>query len=487
MCVFSNKPVWLSALVLVTAAVFTPDRGTAQTKSSNSEALPGGAATSKSNTVGRNAFSQASGNLSFAKEFDFKIGNAVFRKLWVSAPSSTKSSDGLGPLFNARSCQRCHLKDGRGHPPIANWPADNAISMLLKLSIPAQSPAERQAISQGRIPAIPEPTYGFQLQDTAIQGHKSEGRIHITYKERELKLAGGEVVNLRTPHYRITHLGYGPLHPHVLLSPRVAPSMIGLGLLEAVSDSDILKATDPDDRDANGISGRANRAWSTARNRMQLGRFGWKATAPDIPTQTAAAFAHDMGLSTARQPKPYGDCTKSQTACRKAPHGAPTGNPEVPPQLMRLVVFYSRNLAVPPRRNLDKPDVQEGKTIFNSIGCASCHTPSFKTASSKISPHLGGQRIWPYTDLLLHDMGPGLSDRRPEGLASGTEWRTPPLWGIGLTKVVSGHTFLLHDGRARNVKEAILWHGGEAQKSRDKFIRLDRQDRERLIAFVNSL
>jgi CxxC motif-containing protein (DUF1111 family) len=475
------------ALLAVAALCVSPLAAVAADQPHPSEARPGGAATSKNSTNNRNAFSHSSGNLSFAKQFDFKIGNAVFRKLWVSSPASTKSSDGLGPLYNARSCQRCHLKDGRGHPPTANWPDDNAISMFLKLSIPPETDADRRAIKSGRASVIPEPTYGTQLQDTAIQGHDGEGRMTITYQPRTVTLAGGEVVTLRVPSYRVTDLGYGPMHPKTMLSPRVAPQMIGLGLLEAIAAADIKGRADPDDKNNDGISGRANRVWSDVNKRMMLGRFGWKAAKPSVLEQSAGAFAGDMGLSSEVIRAPHGDCTPAQKVCRKAPNGESDGTPEVTPELMRLVVFYSRNLAVPARRNANDPDVLRGRTLFRQIGCAACHTPSFKTALSTISPHLGRQRIWPYTDLLLHDMGEGLADHRPEGMATGREWRTPPLWGIGLTKTVSGHTFFLHDGRAQNLKEAILWHDGEAQKSRDQFARLDKADRERLIAFVNSL
>ncbi|MGI9477604.1 MAG: di-heme oxidoredictase family protein [Hyphomicrobiaceae bacterium] len=480
--VFATACFAIGTIALFDASFAEPDG-----RPHPSEAQPGGAATATNSTVNRNAFSHSSGNLEFAKEFDFKIGNAVFRKLWVSSPASTKSSDGLGPLYNARSCQRCHLKDGRGHPPNANWPADNAVSMFLKLSIPPQTDADRKALASGWISAVPEPTYGLQLQDFAIQGHAGEGRMEKSYRKKHVMLAGGETVSLRVPSYRITALGYGPLHPATMISPRIAPQMIGLGLLEAVRETDIIAGEDPQDQNGDGISGRANRIWSDARNRLMLGRFGWKAAKPDVHEQTVGAFSGDMGLSTPLAAAAFGDCTERQQKCRHAPHGAPIGKTEVPENLLRLVVFYSRNLAVPPRRNLDTAIDRRGRVLFKQVGCASCHTPSFTTGPSSVSPHLAGQRIWPYTDMLLHDMGDGLADNRPEGRASGREWRTPPLWGIGLTNVVSGHTYLLHDGRARNVKEAILWHDGEARMSRDAFSRLAKKDRERLIAFVNSL
>ncbi|MEO1609746.1 MAG: di-heme oxidoredictase family protein [Pseudomonadota bacterium] len=449
--------------------------------------MPGGQASSRASTNHRNAFSNASGNLSFTREFDFKIGNALFEKLWVSSPASTKSSDGLGPLYNARSCGRCHLKDGRGHTPQANWPTDNAVSMFLRLSIPPQTQQHRWLLDTGRVNVIPEPTYGTQLQDLAIQGHAGEGRMHITYKETIVTLADGEMVSLRAPTYRITDLGYGPLHSQTMISPRIAPQMIGLGLLEAIPANEILANADPEDKNGDGISGRENRVWSLEEGHLKLGRFGWKAGSPTILQQTAEAFAGDIGISTNLIRKPFGDCTTRQSLCRNAPHGESGRHTEIKRPLLGLVAFYARNLAVPRRRNADARQVQNGETVFRDIGCVACHVPKFSTGQNSPDPNLRDQTIWPYTDLLLHDMGPGLADDRPEGQASGREWRTAPLWGIGLTKIVSGHTFFMHDGRARNLMEAILWHGGEAKAARDKFSRLSKRERSQLIAFVKSL
>ena len=453
------------------------------------EESPGGAATSRNSVDNANAFSNSSGNLDFKREFDFKIGNAVFRKLWVSAPASTKSSDGLGPLFNARACQSCHLKDGRGHPPAANWPEDDATSFLMRLSIPPRTEEERRLIADGRIKSIDEPVYGGQLQPLSVQGHQAEGKIHIDYTEAAVTLAGGQTVTLRKPHYQIERLAYGPLDPQVILSPRIAPPMIGLGLLELVPEAQILAHADPDDRNGDGISGRPQRVWSTDEQRVALGRFGHKAGAPSISQQSAEAFAGDIGISTPLVPRPSGDCTAAQAFCLNAPNGeaAGSGTPEVEDKLFRLVAFYSRNLAVPARRNPADPDILAGKAAFHAAGCAACHQPKFVTGLSADQPHLGGQLIWPYTDLLLHDMGEGLADDRPEGLADGREWRTAPLWGVGLTQIVNGHTLFLHDGRARSIEEAILWHGGEAKAARDAFAALPEADRQRLIAFVNSL
>lgn len=453
------------------------------------EELPGGAATSKGSVDNSNAFSHPSGNMGFDRELDFKVGNGIFRKLWVSAPSSTKSSDGLGPLYNARGCQSCHLKDGRGHPPSSNRLEDSSPSMFLRLSIPPETDEQRRLLAEGVINVVAEPTYGHQLQENAIQGHSAEGRMQIDYVEHAVPLPGGESVSLRKPTYRIADLGYGPLHPRLMLSPRVAPQMIGLGLLEAIPEDAILARADPDDKDGDGISGRPNFVWSLEQRKVVLGRFGWKAGAPSVAQQSAEAFAGDIGIGSWLVPQAAGECTERQTLCRNAPHG---GTPKAPEQeisrkLMDLVAFYARNLAVPERRQAGSPDVRAGKTIFHALGCASCHTPSHVTGDGSPDAHLRGQTIWPYTDLLLHDMGEGLADNRPEGKADGREWRTAPLWGIGLTETVTGKALFLHDGRARNLTEAILWHGGEAARARDGFASLGPEDRKRLIAFLNSL
>lgn len=313
--------------------------------------------------------------------------------------------------------------------------------------------------------------------------------MEVTYRDVPVVLAGGETVTLRAPTYRIRDLGYGPLHPQVMMSPRLAPQMIGLGLLEAIPERDIVAREDPDDKDGDGISGRANRVWSVEAQAVVLGRFGWKAGQPTIKQQSAEAFASDIGIGSWMAPLPYGDCMPAQTLCRNAPHGGSAVKPaeEINAKLLDLVAFYSRNLAVPVRRTPDAPEVLRGKQIFHDIGCARCHVPSFTTGETSPDEHLRGQLIWPFTDLLLHDMGDGLVDGRPEGRANGREWRTAPLWGIGLTEIVNGHAFFLHDGRARNVTEAILWHGGEAQRARDAFAALAAEDRQRLLAFLNSL
>ncbi|MBI2242091.1 MAG: c-type cytochrome [Magnetospirillum gryphiswaldense] len=449
------------------------------------EEMPGGAAT-HSKAMNRDAFSHFSANMPFAKEMDFKVGNGFFRRFWVTAPSSTKAADGLGPLFNARACQNCHLKDGRGHPPADG---EEAVSMFLRLSIPPQTDEQKQAIANGHANIVPDPTYGGQLQNFAIAGHAAEGRMVVQYTEILVKLSEGESARLRKPSYSITDLGYGPTHPDLMISPRVAPPMIGLGLLEAIPEAELIARADPDDKDGDGISGRAKMIWGMEESRLMLGRFGWKAGNPTVKQQSADAFNGDIGISDPLFPNNWGDCTERQKACRDAPHGGDKqyDGYEAPANVMDLVSFYSRNLAVPKRRDAADPQVLRGKQVFAETGCASCHTPSHKTAKRDDMPEQSEQLVWPYTDLLLHDMGEGLADNRPEGMASGSEWKTPPLWGLGLTKVVNGHDFLLHDGRARGALEAILWHGGEAQAARDKVVAMPKADRAALIRFVNSL
>lgn len=439
------------------------------------EALSGGSTTVQQSD--HNAFSLPSANLSPLRRLDFSVGNSFFRNPWVIAPATTTARDGLGPLFNTNACQNCHIKDGRGHPPAAD--ASSAVSMLVRLSIPA-GPADKTSLLHAGI--VPEPVYGGQLQDMAIPGSAPEGKVRIDYRSLPMHFTDGTQVELRQPTLQISQLGYGPLHPDTQFSARIAPPMIGLGLLEAIPMASILANADPDDANGDGISGRANQVWDDERGTTVLGRFGWKAGQPTLNQQNAHAFAGDMGLTTNLLPRD--DCTAAQTSCLQAASG---GQPEVSDEILALVLFYSRNLGVPARRQVDDLQVRQGKQLFNQAGCSGCHTPSFTTRSDAAEPELANQLIRPYSDLLLHDMGDGLADNRPEFLASGREWRTAPLWGVGLTETVNGHSQLLHDGRARNLLEAILWHGGEADAARQKVLAFDAEQRAALLAFLHSL
>jgi len=447
------------------------------------ERMQAGAATS-TKRVNADAFSHPSANLEFSDQQRFLLGNGLFRKEWVSAPSSTQASDGLGPFFNARACQSCHFKDGRGHAPAG--PGEEAVSLLVRLSVPPTEEEEKRILA-GFLSSVDEPVYGGQLQDFAVAGLRAEGRVRIDYEEVTVPL-NGETASLRKPTVSIENPAYGPLRPDTMLSARVATPMIGLGLLEAVDEGDILSREDPDDADGDGISGRAR--WVRDENgELRIGRFGWKGNAASIKQQAADAFLHDMGLSTPLRPEHWGECTAVEGACRAMPHGAQPqlGAEEVPGDLLDLVTFYSQNLAVPARRDVDDPAVLAGKKVFYESGCAGCHTPKYVTRRDAAVPKLAFQLIWPYTDLLLHDMGDGLADNRPEGSASGREWRTPALWGIGLAKTVNGEATFLHDGRARTLLEAILWHGGEAEAARNEVVEMEKADRDNLIRFLESL
>ncbi|SMC44292.1 di-heme oxidoredictase family protein [Primorskyibacter flagellatus] len=454
------------------------------------EANPGGAATVRARDTA-DAFSLPSGNVSFEDELDFKLGNGLFRKLWVSSPSSTRASDGLGPVYNARSCQRCHLKDGRGHTP--EGPDDSNVSMFLRLSVPSDANPSKietylTSIGDTTPRTRPDPVYGGQLQDFAVPGHAAEGQMRVTYTEYPVTLNDGEVVMLRSPSYSIADAAYGAPSPDIQLSARLSPQMIGLGLLEAIPAEDILALADPEDSDGDGISGKAQVVWSVEFDRPMLGRFGWKAGNPSVLEQAASAFAGDIGISNPLFPNAAGDCTARQDACVAGPHGDDDARgTEIDAEGLDLVTFYSRNLGVPARRDIDDHQVLRGKEVFHTSGCASCHQPKFVTARLKDQPEQSFQLIWPHTDMLLHDMGEGLADNRPELRATGREWRTAPLWGIGLTRQVSGHEAYLHDGRARTLLEAILWHGGEAETARESVIGLDKPDREALIRYLESL
>jgi CxxC motif-containing protein (DUF1111 family) len=434
------------------------------------EHLSGGATTIMNATP--NAFGQPAPMLARADNLHFFVGNSFFNQNWVQAPSSTTARDGLGPLFNSRSCAGCHFKDGRGRAPA---PGETAVTgFLLRLSQPPSDGAT------GEPAAVP--FYGGQFQDNAIPGVAPEGSVVIAYTEVPGQFADGEPFSLRAPVYSLAGPGYGELPADLLMSPRVANQMIGLGLLEAVPEAALLAQVDPEDHDGDGISGRPNYVWDIAGQQTALGRFGWKANQPSLLQQVAAAFHGDMGITTWLFPAQ--NCTSGQTECAAAPSG---GEPEIDDDDLAKVVLYASTLAVPGQRHWEDPQVLRGKALFAEGACAGCHLPTLVTGEHPRFPQLSGQTIHPYTDLLLHDMGPGLADNRPDFQATGAEWRTPPLWGIGLFATVNSHTNYLHDGRARSLAEAILWHGGEAEPAKQFLLALPKADRDALIAFLESL
>lgn len=419
----------------------------------------------------RDAYSRELPGLDDAHANQFFVGNSFFNMPWVTAPASTEGRDGLGPTFNAPSCSACHFKDGRGRGPMTE---DEAFEgLLLRLSV---------AGVDAHGGPVDEPTYGGQFNHRAIPGVTAEGTAVVRYTERAGTYPDGAAYSLRAPEYVFTELAFGPMRADVMVSPRVAPANFGLGLLEAVSDDEILSRADPDDRDGDGISGRPNHVWSLRLGRAVIGRFGWKANQPSLEQQNAGAFVGDIGVTSSLFPAQ--NCTGPQTACLAAPSG---GSPEIDDSKLAAVTVYTQTLAVPARRDVTDPVVLRGAALFAQAGCASCHTPTLHTGPTAAIASLAGQTIHPFTDLLLHDMGEGLADHRPDYEASGTEWRTPPLWGIGLVRTVNRHTFFLHDGRARSLEEAVLWHGGEADRSRANFTAMTTEDRASLIRFLESL
>lgn len=417
-----------------------------------------------------NAFGQPAPGLERMDELHFFVGNSFFNQNWVAAPSSTEARDGLGPFFNSRSCAGCHFKDGRGRAP--EFDGENPTGFLIRLSIPEQD--DHGAYR-------PDPVYGGQFQDQSIFG-QGEGDLFVSYVEIPGTFPDGTPYSLRQPVYHFENLAYGDMHPDVMISPRVANQMIGLGLLEAIPDATLLALADPADADGDGISGRVNIVWDYTAASTAIGRFGWKANQPTLLQQVAGAFSGDMGITTFVFPAL--NCPTGDAACLSAQNG---GQPEIDDDDLLKVVLYSSVLAVPAQRNADDPTVMRGQRLFDEVGCTACHMDTLETGIHPRFDILSNQTIHPYTDLLLHDMGDGLADNRPDYEASGSEWRTPPLWGIGLIATVNGHTYYLHDGRAHSLLEAILWHGGEAEAVRQAFMELSAADREAILAFLESL
>ncbi|MEQ6119684.1 di-heme oxidoredictase family protein [Reichenbachiella sp. MALMAid0571] len=415
-----------------------------------------------------NAFGLQAPNLSSDEGLLFFVGNSFFNQNWVTSPSSTTARDGLGPYFNARACSSCHFKDGRGRPP--EFSGELNTGLLLRLG---SNTLDAHGGSSADI------NYGGQLQDQSILGIMEEGGFEILYSEVTGEYEDGTKYSLRKPLYKLLGLNYGDLSADTQISPRVAQQMIGLGLLEAVSEQDIVAMADENDSNNDGISGKPNYVWNVEKQSKTIGRFGWKANQPTVLQQSAGALNGDIGITSRLFPDE--NCVKG---CDDLANG---GEPEIDDDDLDKIALYSSTLAVPARRNWDDQQVLKGKKVFNEIGCQNCHIPKLTTGQHPSIEALSNQEIRPYTDLLLHDMGEGLADNRPDFEANGKEWRTAPLWGIGLVNIVNSHTFFLHDGRARNLEEAILWHDGEGKSAKDAFLALELSNRQHLITFLESL
>lgn len=419
-----------------------------------------------------NAFGNSLLNLNSEEIDRFIIGNSFNRNNWVIAPSSTTARDGLGPILNASACASCHALDGKGNPFQSDGISISQ-AMLFRLSIPGQT-----------IHGEPknDPNYGEQFNPRSIPNVDAEGEVEVSYQEITGKYPDGTIYSLREPTYKFKNLNYGAMNG-TMISPRIAPSMVGMGLLDAITEQNILSNVDVNDSNGDGISGRANYVWDEKKQKKSLGKFGWKANQPTVEQQTAAAFNGDIGITSALFPN-EGLTDFQKQKYGNLPNG---GKPEIDEVTLQNVVFYIKSLAVPARRNWQDEEILSGKTLFVKANCSGCHVQKMETGTYDTPKYLAKQTIRPYSDLLLHDMGEDLADNRPDFEATGLEWRTPPLWGLGLQKNVNKHTFMLHDGRARNTEEAILWHGGEAEKSKNAFMKYTKEERAKLLKFIESL
>ncbi len=404
----------------------------------------------------------------------FNLGNRIFNTNWTAASDAKTGFDGLGPLYNRASCAACHMRDGRGQPPndATKSSAQPPLSMLIRISIAGN-------VVHGA--PKPVPGYGLQINDQALPGLTPEASVALTWHELPGTYGDGENFSLRAPTIKLRKSGYGTLPANILTSARVAPAVFGLGLIEALSDASILALVDPNDVNKDGISGRANTVYSRQMRAMALGRYGWKANVATLTDQTQDAALFDIGLSSAHYPQQ--NCEPEQIACRRAKTGS---GPELSRAFTEKLTRYVQMLGVPKPRPATLESTR-GEALFRDFQCAACHIVSSTTSTHSSLSYLRNQVFQPYTDLLLHDMGEGLSDHRPDFAASGAEWRTAPLWGIGLIPDINGHSFYLHDGRARGIAEAFLWHGGEAQSAKERFRNASSADRKALIAFVNRL
>lgn len=400
----------------------------------------------------------------------YERGFALLQQVWQIAPGTDAQHDGLGPLFNAASCQGCHSVATRRQVPENS--GERLISALVRVSVRQDGTGE----------TLPHPAYGAQLNELSIISVPAEVRIQVRYTDRKVELADGTPVWVREPELVFHDPQYGALDRRVMTSLRAAPPIEGTGLLDLVPEEVLLEYADPDDKNRDGVAGRANTVPHEPSGNTVIGRLGWKANAADLRTQIATALHEDMGLTSVVFPRSA--CTPVQADCLRAPSG---GDPEVTAAMLDDLTFFLTWLAPPARRHVDDAETRRGEALFRSTGCAACHRETLTTGENARYPALSRLEFHPYTDLLLHDLGAGLADGRPDHEASGGDWRTPPLWGLGLAQAANPTARFLHDGRARTLTEAILWHAGEAQRSRDRFRSLNAADREALLRFLDSL
>ncbi len=457
---FRNAAVLIASVALALSGCGS---GSSFGASDAEKAAPGGDGTVRITGVG--AFSQPAANLDDVGAVVFRIGDEFFTEPWTSAPGPEPTRDGLGPTYLSASCAACHVADGRGSAPSS--------------STSESFPILRFVDDNGK--DVTADAYGIQVQTQAIDGVLSEAIVEVRWEEVSGAYVDGTPYTLRRPVVTVRDEMFGSIGSLHARSVRVAPPLIGVGLLEAISASAILENADPEDLDGNGISGVASRAVPIGGGESVLGRFGLKSNVASIADQTAFAYLFDMGITSPSLPSQ--NCPTIQVACAEARSG---GSPEISGDRLDAVIFYSQTLAVPARKGVSDASVVEGEEIFDTLGCSACHIARWTTGEHSVLA-LSEQTILPYTDMLLHDMGGGLSDGRSDGTALPSEWRTSPLWGLGMIRSVNPDAGFLHDGRARTIEEAVLWHGGEAAVARNGFVALDVADRERLLIFLKSL
>ncbi len=413
------------------------------------------------------AFKQVIDGLTERQQRVHSIGDGTFDQVFVAPPAP--HFGGLGPVYNNISCVNCHRNDGGGFPGTGS----SNSGLLLRISIHGRDEYGGPLAAPG---------FGLQLQDQSLSllGAPPEAGIHIDYTDLPVTYPDGSVITLHKPAYSLYN-PYIPLPAGYLLSPRLAPRLVGMGLLENIPEQTILSFVDAGDKNQDGITGKVNYVYDAYTKKKELGRFGLKSNTATLLMQVASAYQQDMGITSYARPE--------ESAFGQSQMSLVTGDtePELADSLLNYVTFYVQTLAVPARRNVMDSENKKGEAIFAQVNCSACHRPTMMTGVN-VAINLSSQRIHPYTDLLVHDMGEGLADNRPDFLAGGREWRTTPLWGIGLLgKANGGQPYFLHDGRARTIEEAILWHDGEAAGSRQQFMRLNLSDRTALIKFLGSL
>lgn len=451
----------IGALVLVVLLLAKCQKAAELPADKYDERLSGGDATVFDNTSG--SFSNMFPTLTGYDAEVHGFGDAAFSKIFVTAPAPI--NPGLGVIFNNNSCISCHHNDGIGLPTAG----ESRSSLLVRISIPGTDE------HGGPLAA---PGYGLQLQDKAVFGKTPECKINIVYDDQTYSFADGETYALRAPTYTLSNL-YTSLSAGYMLSPRLAPPMIGLGLMEAIPESTIVAMADPNDANGDGIKGHPNYIWDPATQSRKLGRFGWKANTASLLTQVASAYNQDIGITNRIFPV--------ENSFGQSQYDGLKDDPELADSTLNAVRFYAATLAVPARRDVTDATVKQGEALFKQAKCETCHRQTLRTEVNVAMPSLSNQLIHPYTDMLVHNMGAGLADNRPDFQADGQEWRTAPLWGLGLYEKVNNPGFFLHDGRARTVTEAIMWHGGEAEASKVFFSKLSKADRSAMLKFLGSL